>query len=97
MTETATVTDAWSNYIVMMANVIETATMADSFLGALLCNPIPDNQTPNWSQINDSQTVTWSNISDNQTPNWQNVNDAQSVTWSQVDTAQTRTWTQTNN
>lgn len=67
-------------------------TVGDTVVGSLLWNPIPDDQTPDWTNVNNTQAVTWNAVSDNQTANWQNVDNSQPDSWTDVNDAQTPGW-----
>ena len=71
---------------------IQGAGITDSFIGAYLWNPIPDDQTPNWAQIANSQTPVWSTVDDSQTPNWQNIPNPQGSGWILIPTDDDPNW-----
>jgi hypothetical protein len=54
--------------------LVESATVLDSVIGAFLWNLIDDNQNPDWVVISTPQNPGWSVIDDSQNPNWQNTN-----------------------
>jgi hypothetical protein len=50
---------------------VESAGITDFLVGAYLWNPIDDNQTPNWQNVNNAQGSGWVLINTDDAPNWQ--------------------------
>ena len=50
---------------------VESAGITDFLVGAYLWNPIDDNQTPNWQNVNNAQGSGWVSINTDDAPNWQ--------------------------
>jgi hypothetical protein len=66
--------DLVSTFATFNVQLVESATVLDSVIGAFLWNLIDDNQNPNWVNISNPQNPGWSVIDDSQNPNWQNTN-----------------------
>jgi len=60
--------------IIAKANVTPTGLQINSAVGKILIwGLIPENQDPNYSNIDESQTPSWTDITDTQTPDWDEI------------------------
>jgi hypothetical protein len=69
--EAATALEALFPAGVLNVQFVDSVTALDTVLGAYLWNPIDDNQTPNWQNVNNAQGSGWVSINTDDAPNWQ--------------------------
>jgi hypothetical protein len=86
--------DLVSTFATFNVQLVESATVLDSVIGAYLWNVIDDSQSPDWGPVPASQSAGWVVVDDSQSTNWQNVDDSQAQNWAVVNDGNTVTWTQ---